>query len=210
MLWPDKIHARSGYKWVYPVHEVLAREAGRSETAAEVVVLQGVQLNHHPDPTKSRAQYLPLLELSVLENPDDARTVHYLGREYMFHRQWRKCIEMLTLHLNMPGATWREERCASCRFIARAHVNLGERGDARAALFRAIAEAPWLREPYFEMARLLLNDGEFAGAAFMARQALAIQTRPEVYISEDAAWGDELPRLLERAQTELKRTLLIK
>ena len=49
------------------------------------------------------------------------------------------------------------------------------------------------------MARLLLNDGEFAGAAFMARQALAIQTRPEVYISEDAAWGDELPRLLERA-----------
>ena len=60
------------------------------------------------------------------------------------------------------------------------------------------------------MARLLLNDGEFAGAAFMARQALAIQTRPEVYISEDAAWGDEMPRLLERAQTELKRTLLIK
>ena len=210
VLWPDKIHARSGYKWVYPVHEVLAREDGRSETAAEVVVLQGVQLNHHPDPKKSRAQYLPLLELSVLENPDDARTVHYLGREYMFHRQWRKCIEMLTLHLNMPGATWREERCASCRFIARAHVNLGERGDARAALFRAIAEAPWLREPYFEMARLLLNDGEFAGAAFMARQALAIQTHPEVYISEDAAWGDELPRLLERAQTELKRTLLIK
>ena len=54
------------------------------EAAETVVYLKGVQLNHYPDRTKTRAQYLPLLELSVAENPNDDRNTHYLGREYFF------------------------------------------------------------------------------------------------------------------------------
>lgn len=49
------------------------------------VSAEGIQLDHHPDPKKSRAQYLPLLELAVSETPQDDRSVHYLGREYLFH-----------------------------------------------------------------------------------------------------------------------------
>ena len=37
---------------------------------------EGVQLDHHPDPEKSRGQYLNLLELSVEEDPDDDRNMH--------------------------------------------------------------------------------------------------------------------------------------
>lgn len=40
--------------------------------------------------SKSRAQYLPLLELSVQEDPEDDRNMHYLGREYMFRGQWER------------------------------------------------------------------------------------------------------------------------
>lgn len=58
------------------------------EAAETVVYLKGVQLNYYPDPTKTRAQYLPLLELSIAENPNDDRNTHHLGREYFFHYRY--------------------------------------------------------------------------------------------------------------------------
>ena len=36
-------------------------------------------MDHHADPAKSRGQYLPLLELSVAEAPEDDRNTHYLA-----------------------------------------------------------------------------------------------------------------------------------
>ena len=204
VLWPDKIHAARGYRWIYPVHEVLARADGRAERPEEVVVCPEIRLHHHPDPGKSRGQYLPLLELSARENPEDARTQHYLGREYMFHGEWEKCISALEKHLSMPGATWKEERCASLRFIARAQRSLGRADEARISLYRAIAEAPHLREPYYEMANLLYWTNDYAGAMFMARQALSIRSRPEVYVSEDIAWSDEPEKILTASREKLR------
>ena len=203
VLWPDKIHAYPGYKWIYPVHEVLAREDGRRETPEEVVTLTGVALNHYPDRNKSRRQYLGLLELSAHENPNDARTQHYLGREYMFAGEWEKCIAALTRHLYMPGAWWKEERCASWRFISRAQRRLGRNAEARQSLYHAIGEAPHLREPYYEMASLLYAEGDYIGAIFMAQETLKIKKRPEVYVSEDIAWGEEPARILAAAQAAL-------
>ena len=61
VFWREKIHARHGFTWVNPVHEVLSYLGpGRPK----VIFVQGVQLDHHADVSKSRAQYLPLLELS--------------------------------------------------------------------------------------------------------------------------------------------------
>ena len=63
VFWIEQIHSRHGYRWVHPVHEVL-EWCVPGETEHRVYA-EGVQLDHHPDPEKSRAQYLPLLELSV-------------------------------------------------------------------------------------------------------------------------------------------------
>ena len=185
VFWTDKIHARHGFRWVHPVHEVLEYEQPDYET----VLAEGVQLDHRADPTKSRAQYLPLLELSVREAPLDDRNTHYLGREYMFHRRWKECIETLTRHLALPTATWPDERCASMRFIARAHEALGNVREAEKWLFRAVGEAPHLREPWVEMAALCYRRRDWEGTAFFALRALDIQERPKTYICEAAAWG---------------------
>lgn len=80
VFWIEKAHSRHGYQWVHPVHEVL-KWTGQGHPRATVLA-EGVQLNHLPDLKKSRSQYLPLLELSVKEDPDDDRNMHYLGREY--------------------------------------------------------------------------------------------------------------------------------
>jgi len=186
VFWPEKIHKNGVYRWTHPVHEVLAYTGAGAERC---VTAEGVQLDHHPDPAKSRAQYLPLLELAVAEDPDDDRNCHYLGREYMYRGEWKKAIRTLKRHLSLPRATWADERAASMRFIGRCYRRLGRDDLAAVWYHRAIAEAPYLREPYVDYASLLYDNRNWAGLVFMARCALAIAERAQTYITEGYAWG---------------------
>ena len=215
MFWQEKIHARRGFRWVHPVHEVL-EWVGEGERGP-LALAQGVQLDHHPDPKKSRGQYLPLLELSVAEDPEDDRNLHYLGREYLYYGRWDDCIRTLTRHLALPKAVWRDERAASMRYIARAHARKGERDEARDWYLRAAAEAPHLREPWTDLAMLLYEDQEWDGVLYATACALKIRERPRTYICEAEAWGSlphdlrcqayyhtgRLPQALEEARLAL-------
>lgn len=186
VFWTDKIHTRHDFRWVHPVHEVLDYLPGGQY---RITTLHGVQLNHLPDPQKSRAQYLPLLELAAAETPSDDRTLHYLGREYMFNGLWEKSIETLLRHLALPTATWADERCASMRFIARGWKALQNPAQAKCWLHRALAEAPHLREPYIELASLLYEEQNWPGVLYLTEAALAIRERSMTYINEPASWG---------------------
>ena len=187
VFWIEKIHARHGYRWTHPVHEVL-KWVGDG-TRQPTVMAEGIQLDHHPDSEKSRAQYLPLLELSVQEEPDDDRNMHYLGREYMYYGRWDDCIRTLKRHLVMPNALWRDERAASMRFIARSYAEKGESRLARDWYLQAIVQAPHLREPYVDLARLLYNMKDWDGVLYFTACALDIAQRPKTYICEADAWG---------------------
>lgn len=182
----DKIHARHGYAWTHPVHEVLSWQGEGQEKR---ITAEGMQLNHHADPEKSREQYLPLLELSVREAPEDDRNVHYLGREYLFRGRWDDCIATLKRHLSLPSAAWRDERCASMRFIARAYAAKGDDAAAEEWGWRAIAEAPHLREPYMDLAWLLYQKKDWEGVIYLTGRALRITDRARNYITENTAWG---------------------
>ena len=186
VFWTDKIHKNGCYRWVNPVHEVLQY---LGEGGERFVDAEGVQLDHHPDPSKSRGQYLPLLELAVREDPQNDRNRHYLGREYMFRGEWAQAVSTLKAHLAMPQAVWRDERCASMRYIARCLRRLEREDEAALWLHRAIAEAPHLREPYLEFADLLYQQKDWCGVIFMVNCALAITERPRTYICEPFAWG---------------------
>ena len=215
VFWQEKIHARRGFRWAHPVHEVL-EWVGEGERGS-LALAQGVQLDHHPDPKKSRGQYLPLLELSVAEDPEDDRNLHYLGREYLYYGRWDDCIHTLTRHLALPSAVWRDERAASMRYIARAHARKGERDEARDWYLRAAAEAPHLREPWTDLAMLLYEDQEWEGVLYATACALKIRERPRTYICEAEAWGSlphdlrcqayyhtgRLPQALEEARLAL-------
>ena len=215
VFWQEKIHARRGFRWVHPVHEVL-EWVGEGERGPMVSV-QGIQLDHHPDPQKSRGQYLPLLELSVAEDPEDDRNLHYLGREYLYYGRWDDCIRTLTRHLALPSAVWRDERAASMRYIARAHARKGERDEARDWYLRAAAEAPHLRDPWTDLAMFLYENQEWDGVLYATACALKIRERPRTYICEAEAWGSlphdlrcqayyhtgRLPQALEEARLAL-------
>lgn len=185
-FYADKIHSRHGYHWRCPVHEVLEAESAEAQT-----IIPGLRIDHWPDSRKSRASYLPLLELAVREDPDNDRNMHYLGREYMFYRHWGKAMETLMRHLAMPSATWRAERAASMRYIARCCAALGDGLSTVHWLERAAQEAPTQREAPYELAMYYYGKEQWAECLYWARKTLAITQRDNNYMTDPAAWGAE-------------------
>ena len=186
VFFADKIHARHGYHWAHPVHEVLAADWPENS-----VTIPALRIDHWPDDSKSRGQYLPLLELSVQENPDDDRNMHYLGREYMFHGRWGDAIATLMRHLAMPSATWKAERAASMRYIARCCDALGDWQSAAHWLERAAEEAPTQREAPYTLAMLYYRREDWPLCRYWAMRTLSIAVRDNNYITEPEAWGAE-------------------
>lgn len=190
----EKIHRPGVCRWVHPVHEVLEYTA--SKVYCDVPELR---LEHHPDPEKSRAGYLPLLELSVKEAPENDRNRHYLGREYMFHGRWRKAIQTLETHLRMPAAVWAPERAASMEYIARCLENLGDHAEAELWLLRAVWETPNRREPLVALGRLMHDRGRWRECERYCRAALDIRERDMNYTTTGEAWGAQPWDLLSLA-----------
>lgn len=176
----EKTHTLKDYKWTHPVHEVLTYYGDKEK----VVTIPDITLNHYPDQTKSRSSYLPLLELSVEEDPDDDRNMHYLGREYMYYERWNECIDTLIKHLKLPRATWKDERSASMRFIARSYTALNRFDEAIMWLDKAIEEAPHLRDPLMEKALLMYNLENWDELEKLVLQALEIPINGKTYINE--------------------------
>ena len=175
----DKIHKRKGYKWVHPVHETLSYEGEEVKVLEETIIV-----NHYPDENKSRSSYLPLLELSVKEDPFDDRNMHYLGREYMYYGRWNDAIDTLIKHLNLKKATWKDERCASMRFIGRCYLKLNRELEAEMWYKKAILEAPHLREPYAELGLFYYDKGDYKEALKLFFKAYNIKQGYKSYITE--------------------------
>ncbi len=182
----DKIHKNGAYKWKYPVHEILVPTNNQN---LQYLDLKNIKLYHKADDTKSRSNYLPLLKMSVKENPFDDRNVHYLGRELMFHGQYKQAIEMLKYHLTLPTATWVDERCASMRYIAKCYEHLGDMQNEEYYLKLAILEAAHTREPYLELAILYYKQQKYLDCALTLENMFKIKERYLNYISSPECWS---------------------
>jgi glycosyltransferase involved in cell wall biosynthesis len=182
----EKIHRREGFRWVHPVHEVLEYSG---TDADKTVWVNGLVLNHYPDVSKPRSQYLPMLELSAKENPLDDRVMFWLGREYMYYNSHDLCIETLKKHLALPTATWAEERSASMRFIATSYEAKGNLWEARLWLYKAIAECCVVREVYLKMAKLGYAQNDWPLVYAMCKKGLAITETTGSYLVEPESWG---------------------
>lgn len=181
----SKIHKRDAYVWHHPVHEVLKCIKGTDKSA----IVEEMVLNHHQDVKKKRSSYLPLLELSVKEEPEDDRNMHYLGREYMYYERYNEAIDTLLKHLNLKTSTWKDERAASMRFIARSYLGLKRPIEAKMWYELAIKEAPYLREAYVELAGAYYTEENYEKAYHYLKEASKIKEKPVTYINEDFCWN---------------------
>jgi tetratricopeptide (TPR) repeat protein len=173
----DKIHTRHGYRWKHPVHEVLHPIWEETQHWTN-----GLEIHHHPDPTKSRAQYLPLLELAVEEEPNNDRNQFYLAREYFHHGKHELAQYHFTQHLRL--SQWHPERAASHRYIAKMRPTAAEHH-----LFKAVAETPDRREPWVDLAKVYYERQDWQRCLLAVETALLIQEKPLDYLCEAEAWG---------------------
>lgn len=176
----DKIHVRKGYRWTHPVHEVLKSYGDTKETQGWV----GLEIHHHPDNTKSRGQYFPLLKMAVDEQPDDDRNAYYYARELFFHGLYDQAIVEFKRHLSLPRATWAPERAASMRYLAKMIGNEREKW-----LLDAISQAPGRREALVEIAQHYYEEQNWAKCLEYAKKALDIEEKPLDFLCEAFAWG---------------------
>jgi glycosyltransferase involved in cell wall biosynthesis len=182
----EKIHARHGYRWHHPCHEYPVPDGRISEVWASTDMLLAV---HKPDPTKSRGQYLDLLRVSVEEDPNCPRNGFYYARELSFHRMWQQAIDECNRYLNLPRATWENERCYAYRVMGRCYSELGNAREAERAFQMASFEAPNTREPWCELATLYYRQSRWSECFAMATRALQVKDRMLVYTVDPEVWG---------------------
>jgi glycosyltransferase involved in cell wall biosynthesis len=188
----DKIHSRHGYTWKYPVHEVL------TPLGSEVQGWVGLQIHHLRDQEKDRSQYLPLLELAVAEDPHNDRNAHYLAREYMYETRYNEAAREFKRHLALPTALWDAERSQSMRYLA-----VCEPENSEHWLRLAIAEAPNRREPWADIAFHYFNNGRWAECLDACNRGLALDRRPQEYLTEAHAWGSRLDDMAANASLRM-------
>jgi glycosyltransferase involved in cell wall biosynthesis len=176
------LHARHGFRWRYPCHEVLTPNTLTIDVPLMVV-------EHHPDERKSRAFYLDLLAHAAADEPSDHRMAFYYGRELIYRGLWDKARVELMRFLELPGG-WAPERSEAYRLLASVD------SDPERWLWRSVAECPERREPFCDLARFHLNAGRGAVARAMMQLA-ATRDEEGIYTTQADCWGEGFALLVD-------------
>ena len=172
-----KVHRRDGIRWNYPIHEVPQWYKEEPETKEFIT---GFETHHLQDKTKSRGQYLPMLEMAVKENPD-ARNLYYLGREQSYHQQYDKSAETLKKYLEI--SIFPEERAAACRILSKCEPDNAEEW------FMKGTEEFACRESILALANYYYTKAMWDECLLVAEKALAFKEKPTQFLAESWAWG---------------------
>lgn len=186
----ERIHARHGWRWQFPVHEELVALGDEVQVASEL------EIRHLRDSLGSRPHYLELLRLRAEEYPDDGRTAHLLSSEArlsglrdeaIFHE--RRALELVLapnerLHALLMLAYLEPERRESW-------------------LLTACAEFPGRREPWCELGQWHLERGAWWECRATAQAALRITEMADDYLTNVFVWGSWPERLAALASMEL-------
>ena len=181
-----KIHSRNGYKWKHPCHEDLSIDPRVKEVFARSDKLL---VSHHPDPTKSRGQYMEILEAAVKEDDRDPTHYFYYSRELTFYRRWDEAITALTKYLSMGAASNQNERCYAMRLLGKSYAEKGDIISAEKWYTQAAGEAPNTREPWCELAMLMYRQNRWEECFAFSMRALKIKDKALVYTCDPAVWG---------------------
>ena len=182
----EKIHSRRGFRWHHPCHEYPVLDARIDPCWAHTPALL---VKHLPDPSKSRGQYMDLLQLSVKEDPHCPRNAFYFARELTFNERWLEAEDALKNYLALPGAVWANERSYAMRLLGQTYRRLGNIKESERWLVSATQEAPDTREPWCDLAQHYYFESRWPESYAAAKRALAITEMAKVYTCDPKVWG---------------------
>ena len=178
----DKIHTRSGWHWKYPCHEVAVFYGGQTAKHCTIDAL----ISHKPDETKSRSQYVDLLELAVKELPKDPRMWTYMAREYYFHQRWEDVLRAGQAMLDCPDG-WDVEQAAVCKWLGEAAHYLDKVEEATEWFQKGTKILPKQGEPWYGVAIDAYRRRDWSTCLSAAINAFE-SPRSNHYCYESAIW----------------------
>ena len=203
----DKIHSRKDWHWAAPVHELLVDSNDSNLYYYENVLdlFDQIHLHHYPDRSKSRASYLPLLEQRKEERPDDYYGLIYLAHEYFYKGYYEKSINQLKDILERFGGSINSVETASCYlFMGDSYSTLADQISdeqkeekkekyqlAAGAYSKAIDVDPTYREPYLNLAKVLIKIKDYFYAEFIIKQGIRKSYRHYTWVERDLSWSYE-------------------
>jgi 2-polyprenyl-3-methyl-5-hydroxy-6-metoxy-1,4-benzoquinol methylase/glycosyltransferase involved in cell wall biosynthesis len=188
LFYLDKIHHRKNYRWRHPCHETVYFESPEPE---HFIRMQNLFVHHHPDPTKSRSQYFNLLEDAVREDEHNDRMRYYYARELLYHGRYQEAIIEFEKHLNLPRATWSDERAMSCMHISKCYEHLGNNQESMVWAKKSTAEKSDARETWLEVARAGYRLHDWHTCFWAASKCLNISEKTTSHLMNPACWGLE-------------------
>lgn len=197
-----RLHNRHDYHWIYPIHEVL-EFIGVKEN---IITIPNMVINHYPDLTKSRSQYLNLLELAVAEMPDNPRQKLLLMGEYYGYHKYDEVIkvghEFLAYDRNKLYLydISRAERDMGKAYLAKQYYE-----EAELWLLKAHQDTPDIREPLAELGYFYFEINDYQKSRKYLLKTLAIKERSTSSINEADAWGQKVYDYLSCACYHLQK-----
>lgn len=175
----DKLHSRFGYRWQRPVHETVFPTGDEQIVTAPSVVMWQKQ-----DTSKSRSQYLPLLEQCHKEFPNCSQTCYWLAREYFFNGMHDEAVIHFKKYLAMPEAGWADERSEAMKYLSQClpHEKLKW-------LRMSATESPTRREAWLNLAEHYYGIADWTNLYASAKEGLKLVNPSGSYLDYPHAWG---------------------
>ena len=185
-----KFFDKTKVKWVGWVHELPVTIDGGSRHEK---FTDSIYHHHYQLPKEERGNYLPGLELSVLQGDKELydRNIYYYARELFYNGKWEQAIK--TFDIAFEVMTWTPEISQAYIFLSQCHRELGDKESQKKCLLRAIELCQTRREPYFELAQAYEQEGDTQTALAFYLAASAIEFRPHGYINEKNLYGWVVP-----------------
>lgn len=185
----SKFYRKSKLRWEKWVHEVLQAMPGQNPRPPRWCDF--IYHRHYQNPQTSRGQYLPGLELSVLESPEDDRNVYYLGREEMYCGHYNRAIKFFEKAIEL--STWAPEQNQAYVYKGTCHKLAGEHDKAIECFHQAMMVTDTRREAYWELGALYEGQDDLPRAAVYYTAATAVPFTPQGYLSHKALYTWKIP-----------------
>jgi glycosyltransferase involved in cell wall biosynthesis len=156
-IWYEKIHSNSDqWYWSMPVHEALTHRTKKDHELNMVYLPEDTfHLHHYPDLSKSRGQYLELMELGIRENANDVMMQWYYGRELYYHSRYDDAIRQLEYvrGIDFP-AGYHYQKSAAMVFLGHTYKATQHYDKAEGAYIYAASLVDDVREPLLFLTHL--------------------------------------------------------
>lgn len=173
------IHRPKRAAWQYPIHELLVPDvSGQHPTISFMCVHYGER--------KEAGHYLDLLKLAYSENPNDARCVQYLAREYFGMGNYQMAEPLYKTHVDIEEVA--PFRAESCRRIA--YMNRDDFKTAEWWYRHAIQHCDNIRESYGHLALYYFQHKKYEHCIAYVKSLLGIERPDYDMIYEDYFYQD--------------------